>query len=147
MKEPTKKASGGGRSDVLKSEQLGRRQQNESGRRTDRVRVTVTPRKPTTTTARGARLRRAHGAPLLEALPTENRASLGRPERNGGLLPALRAAGFGLCADGRGPSPNSFGALGFTSFAPLRLVLEALVGEKHLFAGSEHEFGSTFRAL
>jgi hypothetical protein len=94
-----------------------------------------------------ANLRCAHGAPLLETLPAEDRASLRWPERNGGFLPALRAAGFGLCADGRGTSPDGFGAFGLTSLAALRLVLEALVGEKHLFAGSEHEFGSTLRAL
>jgi hypothetical protein len=94
-----------------------------------------------------SRLRCAHGAPLLEAFTAENRTPLRWPERDSGFLPALRAAGLGLCADGRGTSSNGFGTFGLTSFAALRLVLEALVGEKHLFAGSKHEFGCAFRAL
>jgi hypothetical protein len=35
----------------------------------------------------------------------------------------------------------------FTSLAPLGLVFEALIGEEHLFAGSEDEFSPTVRAL
>jgi hypothetical protein len=38
-------------------------------------------------------------------------------------------------------------ALGFAFLAPLGLVFEALVGEKHLFAGGEDELLTAFRAL
>jgi len=39
------------------------------------------------------------------------------------------------------------GPLGLARLAALRFVLESLVGEKHLFAGSEHELGTAFRTL
>jgi hypothetical protein len=38
-------------------------------------------------------------------------------------------------------------AVGLARFAPLGLVLEALVGEKHLFARGENELRPTFGAL
>lgn len=37
--------------------------------------------------------------------------------------------------------------MGLTYLAPLGLVLKPLVGEKHLFAGSENEFGTAFTAF
>ena len=37
--------------------------------------------------------------------------------------------------------------LGFAVLAPLGLVLEALVGEKHLFAGRENKLLTAFRTL
>jgi hypothetical protein len=37
--------------------------------------------------------------------------------------------------------------LGFAVLAPLGLVLKALVGEKHLFAGGEDKFLAAFRTL
>ena len=42
------------------------------------------------------------------------------------------------------------GALGASCFAPftsLRFVLEALVGEEHLFAGGKYKLGVALRAL
>ena len=38
-------------------------------------------------------------------------------------------------------------AVGFAGFAPLGLVLEALVGEEHLLTGGEYELRSALRAL
>jgi hypothetical protein len=38
-------------------------------------------------------------------------------------------------------------ALGFAVLAPLGLVFEALVGEKHLFTGGEDKFLIAFRTL
>ena len=45
------------------------------------------------------------------------------------------------------PEPCARRAVGFARFAPLGLVLEALVGEKHLLAGGENELSRTFGAL
>ncbi|HEV2523453.1 MAG TPA: hypothetical protein VGT24_13825 [Candidatus Acidoferrales bacterium] len=42
---------------------------------------------------------------------------------------------------------RGLGALGFAVLAPLGLILEALIGEKHLLAGGEDELLTTFRAL
>jgi hypothetical protein len=91
----------------------------------------------------------AHGAALLETFAAEDRAALGGPERNGGFLAALRARGFGFRADRRSAcaSSNALGALGFAGFAALGLVLEAFIGEEHLFAGGENELGATLRTL
>jgi len=44
-------------------------------------------------------------------------------------------------------SATAFGALGFARFTAFWFVLEAFVGEKHLFAGGKHKLGATFRAL
>jgi hypothetical protein len=41
----------------------------------------------------------------------------------------------------------SLGPLGFAAFAALGFVLEALVGEKHLFAGCEDELRTALRTL
>jgi len=38
-------------------------------------------------------------------------------------------------------------AFGFAVLAPLGLVFEALIGEKHLFAGGEDKFLAAFRTL
>src|SRR6476646_6737485 len=78
--------------------------------------------------------------PGLEALLAEDRTSLRRPERNRRLLPACRAIrdrfhSFPRCAGHR----RSRGPLGFAAFAPLRLVLEVLVGEKLLFSRRPNE--------
>jgi hypothetical protein len=40
-----------------------------------------------------------------------------------------------------------FGALGLATFASLRFVLEAFVGKKHLFAGSENKLSAALRTL
>jgi hypothetical protein len=41
----------------------------------------------------------------------------------------------------------AIGALRLASLAPLGLVFESLVGEKHLFAGGEDKLSTAFRAL
>src|SRR6185437_11321292 len=95
-------------------------------------------------------LRRAHRATLLEAFATENRASLRRTERHRSFLAALRESGLGLGTHRSSAiraAADSFRTLGLARFAALGLVLEALVGEKHLFAGSEHKFRIAFRTL
>jgi hypothetical protein len=42
---------------------------------------------------------------------------------------------------------GALSAFGFAVLAPLRLVLEALIGKKHLLAGGEDEFRTAFAAL
>jgi len=90
----------------------------------------------------------ADGSPLLKALAAIHRASLRRLEGNRSLFPALRADRF------RFHSLNAprtrfipLRAICLARLAPLRLVLEALVGEEHLFARGEDEFSPTIRAL
>src|SRR5215469_16844887 len=94
------------------------------------------------------RLGGAHRAALLKAFAAEDGTALGWAKRDRGLLTALRAVGLGFGAHGRCRTVTStFGALGFARLATFGLVLEALVGEEHLFAGSENKFGATLRAL
>src|SRR5216683_3743869 len=45
------------------------------------------------------------------------------------------------------PATAAFGPLRFTGLTSLGLVLEALVGEKHLFAAGEHELRAALRTL
>src|SRR6267143_1302069 len=45
------------------------------------------------------------------------------------------------------PATAALGALRFTGLTPLGLVLEALVGEKHLFAAVEHKLRTALRTL
>src|SRR5882724_4815188 len=45
------------------------------------------------------------------------------------------------------PATATFGPLRFTGLTSLGLVLEALVGEKHLFAACEHELRTALRTL
>src|SRR5882672_10209941 len=45
------------------------------------------------------------------------------------------------------PATAAFGPLRFTGLTSLGLVLEALVGEKHLFAACEHKLRTALRAL
>ena len=90
----------------------------------------------------------AHCATLLEAFPAEDRAALRRAKRNGGFFAALRAVGLGLCPHGRrSAASRRLSPFCFTPFAALRFVLEPLVGEKHLFAGSKNELAATLRTL
>jgi hypothetical protein len=90
---------------------------------------------------------RSHSLTLQEALPAVNRAPLRRLKRNGCVFAALGANGFGLGSDAGNSGLNTAGTSHLAGFAPLRLVLEALVGIKHLFAGCEDEFGSTIGAF
>src|SRR5882762_3581609 len=91
----------------------------------------------------------AHGAALLEAFAAEYRAALGGTEGYRRFLSALGTIGFGLGAHrGVASSPaTAFGALGLASLAALGLVLEALVGKKHLFARCKNKLGATLRTL
>jgi len=92
----------------------------------------------------------AHPAALLKAFAAVHRTPLCWPERNRGLFAALRADRLGfhtLSASAPTGTVGPLNATGLTSLAPLGFVLEAFVGEKHLFAGREYKFGSTFGAL
>src|SRR5437016_9536286 len=90
---------------------------------------------------------------LLEAFATENRASLGRPERYGSFLAAGRAVGTGFGAlivaaatvvAGRPYLPRP---LGLARFAAFRLVLELFIVEKKLLARREDEVRAAVHAL
>ena len=78
-----------------------------------------------------------------------NGPALCRLEGNRSFLPALRASGLGFdTLDSVAVSvPISRSAVCLARFAPLGLVLETLVGEKHLLAGGENELGITFGAF
>ena len=93
----------------------------------------------------------AQPAPLLKAFAAIHGTPLGRLERYGGFFATLRADRFGLhalrgCHSGGRPI-HSLSAIRFAGLAALRLVLEALIGEKHLLAGSENEFRPALCAL
>src|SRR5712692_5403997 len=97
----------------------------------------------------GSRLQLGRGAessPLLEALAAIHGPTLRRLEGNRGFLPALRAGRLRFRTL-EIPRASGFRAFGFARLAPLGLVLEALVGEKHLLAGGEHKLGAALRAL
>src|SRR5580704_6122478 len=86
----------------------------------------------------------AHRAALLEAFAAEDWASLGRAERHRRLFAALRASRLRFGTHRRRatavcPAAYAFRTLRLARFAAFGLVLEALVGEKHLFAGSKHK--------
>jgi hypothetical protein len=91
----------------------------------------------------------SHGPALLEAFPAKNRPPLCGTEGNCGFLPALRAVGpsFRACRTGVTATASAFGPLCFAGFTSLGFVLESLVGEKHLFAGSEYELRPALRTL
>jgi hypothetical protein len=87
---------------------------------------------------------------LLKTFAAEDGPALRRAERDGSLLSALRAGCFGfrpLKVTGAISWTRALRALGFAVLAPLGLVFEALVGEKHLFACGEDEFLAAFRTL
>jgi len=85
---------------------------------------------------------------LLEAFTAEHRTPLRRAERNSCFLPALRAGCFGFRPlEVIGAWARALRALGFAVLAPLGLVFEALIGEKHLFAGGKYKFCTALRAL
>ena len=89
----------------------------------------------------------AQGPSLLETFPAVDWPSLRGLEGNRSFLPALRASGacFGSLRISRRVRRSA--ALGLARLAPFGLVLEALVGEEHLFAGGEDEFSAAFNAL
>ena len=85
---------------------------------------------------------------LLEAFPAKHRAPLCGLERDGCLFAALRANRLGfhtLYASHAAARPLC--AVGFARPAPLGLVLEALIGVKHLLAGGEDELCPAIPAL
>src|SRR5262245_21264284 len=85
--------------------------------------------------------------PGLETLFAEDGAPLRRPEGHGRLLPAGRTGGhrFHSFAGGSGASGPG-GALALARLAPLRLVLEVLVGEKLLLARRPDELRAAVHA-
>ena len=87
-------------------------------------------------------------SPLLETFAAIYRASLCRLERNGCFFSALRAHRLGFdTLYAAGTCRRARRAISLARLAPLGLVLEALVGEKHLLAGGENELSRTFSAL
>jgi hypothetical protein len=86
------------------------------------------------------------GTALLEAFAAEDRPSLGWAERNGGVLTALGAGGFGFRPH-LSAATAAFGALGFAGFTSFGFVLEPFVREKHLFAGRKYKLGAALRTL
>src|SRR4029450_1776023 len=73
--------------------------------------------------------------PGLEAFLTTEGPSLWRPEGHSRLLPAGRACGDSLhTLSNNWPASRTTGPLTFAGLAPLRFVLEVLVGEKLLFS-------------
>jgi hypothetical protein len=85
----------------------------------------------------------------LEALTAIYGSTLRRLERYRGFFPTLRAHGLGLDTlhTVAVTIPVSRSPVCLARFAPLGLVLETLVGEKHLLAGGENELGITFGAF
>src|SRR6267154_1246560 len=90
--------------------------------------------------------RTTHGPPLLKAFTAEHGTPLRRAEKNSCFLPTLRAGRFGF-RPLEVPLARDLGAFGLAVLTPLGLVLEALVGEKHLFAGGENKLLTAFRTL
>jgi hypothetical protein len=106
------------------------------------------PRVPVTTPPAWSG-RRPHCPPLLKALAAVNWTTLCRLERDRGLFSALRTSRlrFGSLKTIALARSYCIRAFRFAGFASLGLVLEALVGEEHLFAGCEHKFRAALRAL
>src|SRR5260370_40517888 len=90
--------------------------------------------------------RTTRGPPLLKAFTAEHGTPLRRAERNSCFLPTLRAGRFGF-RPLEVPLARDLGAFGLAVLTPLGLVLEALVGEKHLFAGGENKLLTAFRTI
>jgi hypothetical protein len=82
----------------------------------------------------------------LEAFAAEHRTTLRWAEGNRGFLSALRASrlGFRSLEVTLARALNTFG---FAVLAPLGLILEALVGKEHLFAGGEDKLLTAFPTL
>src|SRR5580704_3757304 len=90
---------------------------------------------------------RTHHPPLLETFAAVNRTALRRLEGDRGILPALRTGRLGFASLKPVTLARIIRAFCFAGLAPLGLVLKALVGEEHLFAGGEDNFRIAFRAL
>jgi hypothetical protein len=87
---------------------------------------------------------------LLEAFAAEHRAALGWTEGDCGVFPTLRAVSFRFRTDlqaAHDARSGTLGSSGFASFTTFWFVLEAFVGEEHLFARSENELGAALRTF
>jgi hypothetical protein len=91
----------------------------------------------------------ADRSPLLKTFAAINGAPLRRFKRYRGFFSALGTHGFGFDTlhTVAGTTSTSRCAVCLAGFAPLGLVFESLVGEKHLFAGGENKLGITFGAF
>jgi hypothetical protein len=89
------------------------------------------------------------GAPLLEALPTEDRPSLRGLEWHGGFLATTRTIGasFHLWVIAGRRGPHSGRPLGLAGFAAFGFVLELFVVEEQLFSRGEDEVGAAVNTL
>ena len=83
--------------------------------------------------------------PAQEALTAVNRATLGRPEGNGCLPPALRTNG-GCLRPLRAGRRRSL-PLGLARLATLGLIFEILVVEEMLLSRRKHKLRATIRTL
>jgi len=88
-------------------------------------------------------------ATLLEAFAAEDRTSLRRLKRDGGLFAAMRAARARLyfLIAVHGSRAHGSNALGLARLAALGLVLELFVVEEKLFAGGEEKLRAAIDAL
>jgi hypothetical protein len=87
-------------------------------------------------------------SPLLKTFTAINRPPLCWLERNRRFFSALRAYRLGFdTLHAAGTRCCARRAVGLARFAPLGLVFETLVGEKHLLAGGENELSRTLRTL
>src|SRR6476646_585173 len=91
---------------------------------------------------------RARKFPRLETFPAEHRASLCGTEGHGRFFSARRAVGGGFnpFAADRGARRRAGRTLSLARLASFRLVLEILVGEEQLLAGSPDELGAAVYA-
>jgi hypothetical protein len=90
----------------------------------------------------------ANRSPVLKALAAEYGTSLRGLEGNGRLFATLRANRFGFDSlNGCRTRIGALRAICFARLASLGFVLEALIGEKHLFAGGKYEFSSALGTL
>jgi hypothetical protein len=86
----------------------------------------------------------------LKTFAAEDGPALRGAERNCGFLSALRAGRLcfrPLKGVRTWAWTRALSAFGLAILAPLGLILETLVGEKHLLAGGEDEFSSALAAL
>jgi hypothetical protein len=92
--------------------------------------------------------RRTCRSPVLETFPAIDRAPLRGLKRNRRFFGALRADCLGFYSLRRaGGRTAARCTVCFACFAPLGLVFETLVGEKHLLARCKNKLGRTFGAL
>src|SRR5271165_1199268 len=104
--------------------------------------------RPTKAAKRCVSLLGAHSAALLETFAAKDGPALRGAEGHGGFLAALRTAGLGFRAYGRGSAASAtFGALGLAGLAALGLILKTFIGEEHLLSAGKDKLGATLRTL